>query len=74
LDEAFATEPAGPLRAMLRTNVYHGGAAPSERQLDGLVRYLIEADEALRAQPGASLLAGRLGFVPPQASGDAVRA
>jgi cytochrome b pre-mRNA-processing protein 3 len=74
LDEAFATEPAGPLRAMLRTNVYHGGAAPSERQLDGLVRYLIEADEALRAQPGASLLAGRLGFVPPEAAGDAVRA
>jgi cytochrome b pre-mRNA-processing protein 3 len=74
LDEPFATEPGGPLRAMLRTNVYHGGVPPSARQLDGLVRYLIEADAALGAEPGASLLAGRLVFVPPQAPGDAVRA
>jgi cytochrome b pre-mRNA-processing protein 3 len=74
LDEVFATGPDGALRAMLRTNVYHGGVPPSERQLDGLVRYLIDADAALRAQPGASLLAGRLAFVPPQAPGETVEA
>lgn len=67
LDEAFATAPGGPLRALLRTNVYLGGAPPSERQLETLVRYLMAADEALQAQPGASLLAGRVGFVPPGA-------
>jgi cytochrome b pre-mRNA-processing protein 3 len=74
MDEVFATGSDGALRAMLLTNVYHGGVPPSERELDGLVRYLIDADAALRAQPGASLLAGRLAFVPPQAPGEAVEA
>ena len=65
LDEAFAGEPMARLRPMLRTNVYHGGAAPTEPQLDALLRYLVAANEALRARPAASLLAGRLGFVDP---------
>jgi cytochrome b pre-mRNA-processing protein 3 len=66
LDEAFAATPVGPLRPMLRTNVYHGGAPPSERQLAALARYLIAADAALQGQSGASLLAGRVGFVAPE--------
>ena len=66
LDEAFAGAPAGSLRAMLRTNVYHGGPSPSERQLDALAGYLVAADEALRAHSAASLLAGQLRLVPPQ--------
>jgi cytochrome b pre-mRNA-processing protein 3 len=65
LDGAFTATPCGPLRAILRSNVYHGGAPPTERQLTALVRYLIAADAALQAQPGASLLAGRVRFVPP---------
>jgi cytochrome b pre-mRNA-processing protein 3 len=72
LDEAFAATPCGPLRAMLRTNVYHGGAPPSERQLRALVRYLIAAHAAMRGQPGANLFAGRVAFVPPgEPGGDA---
>jgi cytochrome b pre-mRNA-processing protein 3 len=66
LDEALAAAPAGPLRAMLRTNVYHGGAPPSERQLEALAGYLMATDEALWAHSAASLLAGRLRLVPPQ--------
>jgi cytochrome b pre-mRNA-processing protein 3 len=69
LDEAFTATPGGPLRAMLRTNVYHGGAPPGERQLAALVRYLIAVDAALQDQPGASLLAGRVRFVPLGDSG-----
>lgn len=65
LDEALAATPAGSLRAMLRTNVYHGGAPPSARQLDALAGYLMATDEALGAHPTASLLAGRLRLVPP---------
>ena len=63
LDEAFAAAPSGSLRAMLRTNVYHGGAPPSARQLEALVAYVIATDEALRAHSAASLLAGRLRLV-----------
>ena len=65
LDEAFAGEPMARLRPMLRINVYHGGPAPTEPQLDGLVRYLVAANETLRARPGARLLAGQLGFADP---------
>jgi cytochrome b pre-mRNA-processing protein 3 len=73
LDEAFAATPGGPLRAMLRTNVYHGGAAPSERQLAALVRYLIAADATLQGQPGASLLDGQVRFIPPEEPGGDAR-
>ena len=66
LDEALATAPAGSLRAMLQTNVYHGGTPPSARQLDALVCYLMAIEEALRAHSAPSLLAGRLRLVPPQ--------
>jgi cytochrome b pre-mRNA-processing protein 3 len=66
LDEAFGAEPGTALRAMLRTNVYHGGAAPTEAQLSRLADYLISSEETLRAQPTASVLDGRLHFVPPQ--------
>jgi cytochrome b pre-mRNA-processing protein 3 len=69
LDEAMAGDPSG-LRPMLRTNVYHGGAAPTERQLDALVSYLVAADAALRGQPAASLLAGRPRLVDPGGSGN----
>ena len=51
LDEAFATEPGGPLRAMLRTNVYHGGVPPSARQL-GRTRAL--SDRGRCGAPGAA--------------------
>jgi cytochrome b pre-mRNA-processing protein 3 len=66
LDDAFAGAPAGRLRPMLRTNVYHGGAAPTERQLDALVSYLVAADEALRARSAASLLVGRVRLAHPE--------
>lgn len=69
LDQAFATEPSERLRAVLRTNVYHGGTAPTEAQLDGLVRYVIAAEEALRAQSTASLLADRPRFGTPAKPG-----
>jgi cytochrome b pre-mRNA-processing protein 3 len=68
LDEAFAGEPMARLRPMLRTNVYHGGATPTERQLDALVRYLVAANETLRARPAARLLAGRLRFADPDST------
>jgi cytochrome b pre-mRNA-processing protein 3 len=67
LDDAFAAAPERALQAMARTNVYHGGAPPSERQLAALVRYLIAAEATLRAQPGVRLLAGRARFVAPAA-------
>jgi hypothetical protein len=51
---------------MLRTNVYHGGAAPSVHQLNALVSYLLSAEAALRAQATEHLLAGRLDWVPPE--------
>jgi cytochrome b pre-mRNA-processing protein 3 len=66
LDQALSSAPAEPLGAMLRRNVYHGGAAPTERQLAGLVRYVMAADQALRAQSGAGLLAGRPRLVAPE--------
>jgi cytochrome b pre-mRNA-processing protein 3 len=68
LDEALATNPPAPLAQMLRTNVYHGGPAPSPRQLEALVRYLLTAEATLRAQAAEHLLAGRLDWVPPVAS------
>jgi cytochrome b pre-mRNA-processing protein 3 len=66
LDEVFAAAPAGSLRALLRTNVYHGGTPPSEPQLAALAGYVIATDEALRAHSVASLLAGRLRIGAPQ--------
>jgi len=66
LDEAFAAAPAAPLRAMLRANVYHGGAPPSARQLDALAAHVIATEVALRAHSAACLLAGRLRLLPPQ--------
>ena len=65
LDEALAGSPGASFASMLRSNVYHGGAAPSPRQVDALVSYLVTAAAALRAQPTERLLAGRLDWPPP---------
>ncbi len=65
LDEVLGTSPRAPLAQMLRTNVYHGGAAPSARQLNALVSYLLTAEAALRAQATEHLLAGQLDWAPP---------
>jgi cytochrome b pre-mRNA-processing protein 3 len=67
LDEAFTGEPSAGLGPMLRTNVYHGGAAPTERQVAALVSYLVAAEETLRTQSTASLLAGRLSLTQADA-------
>ena len=68
LDAALEAEPRAPLAAMLRTNVYHGGRAPSPHQLDGLVSYLLAAAAALRAHATGRLLAGDIDWAPPEAS------
>jgi cytochrome b pre-mRNA-processing protein 3 len=65
LDEVLGGSPGAPLATMLRTNVYHGGAAPSPDQVDVLVSYLLAAEAALRAQPTEHLLAGRVAWAPP---------
>ena len=67
LDRALATVPTTPLAPMLRTNIYHGGPAPSPPQLEGLASYLAAADVALRAHSSDLLLAGRVGWVLPEA-------
>ena len=64
LDDALAPAPSAPLAPMLRTNVYHGGPAPSPRQVDALVSYLLTAEAALRAQASEHLLAGRVDWAP----------
>jgi cytochrome b pre-mRNA-processing protein 3 len=69
LDQALSSEPSGPLEPILRTNLYHGGVAPTERQLARLVDYVVAADRALRAQSRADLLAGRLCLVRPEEPG-----
>lgn len=66
LNEALAGPSEEPLRAMLRTNAYHGGAAPTEDQFAALLRYVVAAERELRAQPAADLLAGRLRLVAPE--------
>lgn len=66
LDRTLATVPAAPLAPMLRTNVYHGGPAPSPQQLDALASYVIAAEHGLRAQVVEDLLAGRALWVPPK--------
>jgi cytochrome b pre-mRNA-processing protein 3 len=65
LDEALAPAPGASLAPMLRTNVYHGAAAPSPHQVDALVSYVLAAEQALRAQSSEQLLAGQLDWVPP---------
>lgn len=66
LDEALDAAPRAPLMQILRTNAYHGGAAPSPRQVDALADYLLAADAALRTQASAHLLAGKADWVPPE--------
>jgi cytochrome b pre-mRNA-processing protein 3 len=58
LDQALATVPAAPLAPMLRTNVYHGAAAPGAQQLEALAGYVVTAAHGLRAQATEDLLAG----------------
>jgi cytochrome b pre-mRNA-processing protein 3 len=65
LDEALAPAPGASLAPMLRTNVYHGAAAPSPHQVNALVSYVLAAEQALRAQSSEQLLAGQLDWVPP---------
>jgi cytochrome b pre-mRNA-processing protein 3 len=64
LDEALAAIPEGKLAQMLRTNAYHGGAAPSPHQVDALAGYVLAAEAALRAQATEDLLAGQVEWVP----------
>ena len=65
LNEALAGSQGAPLAPMLRTNVYHGGAAPSPHQVDALVGYVETAAAGLQAQPIEHLLAGRIDWPPP---------
>jgi cytochrome b pre-mRNA-processing protein 3 len=64
LDEALAASPEGKLAQMLRTNAYHGGAAPSSHKVDALAGYVLAAEAALRAQATEDLLAGQVEWVP----------
>ena len=67
LDQALEARPRAPLAAILRTNMYHGGSAPSPHQLDVLVSYLLAAEAALRAHATGHLLAGDVDWAPPEA-------
>ena len=66
LDQVLDAAPRAPLTPMLRTNVYHGGAAPSPHQLDALASYLLAVEAALCAQASGRLLAGEVGWAPPE--------
>ena len=66
LDEALAASSDASLAQMLRTNAYHGGAAPSPHQVDALASYLLGTEAALRAQSTEHLLAGRVDWIPPE--------
>jgi cytochrome b pre-mRNA-processing protein 3 len=65
LDEALDAAPRRPLGPMLRTNVYHGGVAPSPHQVDALASYLLAVEAALRAQASGRLLVGEVAWAPP---------
>ena len=65
LDEVLDSAPRAPLAQMLRTNAYHGGAAPGPHQVDALAGYLLAAEAALRAQASEHLLAGQVDWGPP---------
>jgi cytochrome b pre-mRNA-processing protein 3 len=69
LDEAPDAAPRAALARMLRTNVYHGGSAPSPHQLDALVDYLAAAEAALRARATGRLLAGSVDWALPAPRG-----
>lgn len=69
LDQALASPPSAPLAPMLRTNVYHGGAAPALDQVETLASYVLAAEGGLRAQSSEHLLAGRARWVSPTVSG-----
>jgi cytochrome b pre-mRNA-processing protein 3 len=62
LDAGLARPDLEAIAAMLRSNVYHGGAPPSPVQLETLAGYLIELDRALTSQPGGALLSGQVRF------------
>jgi cytochrome b pre-mRNA-processing protein 3 len=66
LDEALDAVQRAPLAPMLRTNVYHNAAAPSQRQLAALASYLIAAEAALRVHTSARMLAGDVAWAPPE--------
>ena len=70
LDEALDAVPGAPLAPMLRTNVYHNAAAPSQRQLAALAGYLMAAEAALRAHASARVLAGDVAWAPPEGAGE----
>jgi cytochrome b pre-mRNA-processing protein 3 len=70
LDRALASRPASPLAPMLRTNVYHGGAAPGPRQLEALASYVVVAEHDLLAQFTPDLLAGQARWPRPGALQD----
>jgi cytochrome b pre-mRNA-processing protein 3 len=70
LDAAFEGEPGDRLRIMLRTNVYHGGGAPTDRQLAALVVHLVMVEQTLRTQPTAAIASGRIALAPPQPPSD----
>jgi cytochrome b pre-mRNA-processing protein 3 len=54
------------LTRMLRANTYHD-AAPTDRQLAALARWVIEQDHELAEQEGTALLAGIVVWVEPVA-------
>jgi cytochrome b pre-mRNA-processing protein 3 len=70
LDAAFQGEPADRLRTMVRTNVYHGGAAPSARQLAALVAHIVAVEQTLRTQSSAAVASGRIALAPPRRPAD----
>ncbi len=65
-DAAGEAQQAPSLTPMLRANVYHD-AAPTDRQLAALARWVIEQDHELAKQEGAALLAGIVVWVEPAA-------
>lgn len=65
LDAGLATDDPDALLPMLRTNVYHGGPAPTAAQVEVLAAYFAAQAAALGGQTGDALLAGRVRFTPP---------
>jgi cytochrome b pre-mRNA-processing protein 3 len=60
LDTALDGDQPDLLRRMLRTNVYHGGPAPTAAQLEALESHVTTLDGCLASHPTADLAAGRL--------------
>lgn len=62
IDEGLSEGRRDVLTEMLTSNVYYGGMAPSDFQLERFVGYLEALETDLGGQPGGDLLSGRVHY------------